>query len=97
MKPERFLTSTPPLNSSPPETIFVWSGKERQALRIMESKSVLDPLFSKQCRFDSTFHQFVDAIGDALRGFSKLPDAPVCCVALGHVAGPGVVHQPLRE
>ena len=42
-------------------------------------------------------HQSVDATDDALRGFAQLPDAPVGDVALGRVAGPGMVHQPLRE
>ena len=47
MKPDRFLATIPPLNSSLTVAIFVWSGKEQQAIHIMESKSVLDPLFSK--------------------------------------------------
>ena len=44
-----------------------------------------------------SMHQFIDAVGDALHGFAQLLDASVCDVVFGDVAGPYVVHQPLRE
>ena len=59
-------------------------------------RSVPPPRANRQSP-SCSLHQFVDAVGNALRGFAQLPDAPVVGIALGHVAGPGVVHQPLRE
>ncbi len=35
----------------------------------------------------STFHQFIDSVSGALRGFEVLPDAPVGGVALGTSPG----------
>ena len=46
-KPDRFPTSIFPLSSSLTAAIFVWSGKDRQAIRIMVSKSVLESFVFK--------------------------------------------------
>ena len=42
-------------------------------------------------------HQRLDPVDDPLRGFAKLLDGAVCRVSLGHIVGPGMVDQPLRE
>ncbi len=45
----------------------------------------------------STFHQFINPIGDALSRFAQLFNGPVRSIALGHVTGPFMVDQPLGE
>ena len=42
-------------------------------------------------------HQRIDPVCNPLRRLAQLPDRPVGGVALGHVAGPGMVDQPLGQ
>ena len=42
-------------------------------------------------------HQLLDAVRDPLRGTAKQRYGPFDGVALGHIVGRGVVHQPLGE
>ncbi len=45
----------------------------------------------------STFHKFIDPIGNALSWFAELVHGPVRSIALGHVTRAGVIDQPLGE